>query len=50
VSTEVPLSYGQRYAENGGNLLCVVDAVAGADLLASRLALAAKGIALEDAR
>jgi glucosamine-6-phosphate deaminase len=46
----VPLSYGQRYAENGGNLVCVADAVAGADLVASRSALAAKGIELEDLR
>jgi glucosamine-6-phosphate deaminase len=50
VSTGVPVSYGQRYAANGGNLVCVVDAVAGADLAASRSRLAAKGIELEDLR
>jgi len=50
VSADVPLSYGQRYAENGGSLVCVADAVAGADLVASRSALAAKGIELEDLR
>ena len=50
VSTDVPISYGQRYGGKGGNLVCVVDAVAGADLVASGPALAAKGIDLEDLR
>jgi glucosamine-6-phosphate deaminase len=50
VRPEVPISYGQQYAKNGGNLVYVVDAIAGADLVASRTKLAAKGIELEDLR
>jgi glucosamine-6-phosphate deaminase len=49
-STDIPISYGQKYAKNGGNLVCVVDVLAGADLLGSRSKLAAKGIELEDLR
>jgi len=49
-STDCPISYGQRYAKNGGNLVYVVDAIAGADLAASRSKLAARGIELEDLR
>ncbi len=47
-SADVPISFGQRYGANGGNLLYVVDAVAGADLLASPAALKRKGIELTD--
>jgi glucosamine-6-phosphate deaminase len=50
VSTDVPISYGQRYVKNGGNLVYVVDAIAGADLVKSRSSLAAKNIELEDLR
>jgi glucosamine-6-phosphate deaminase len=50
VSTDVPISYGQQYARNGGNLVYVVDALAGADLVKSRLTLASKNIELEDLR
>jgi glucosamine-6-phosphate deaminase len=49
-SPDVPISYGQRYARTGGNLVCVVDDVAGASLVPARSALAAKGIELEDLR
>jgi glucosamine-6-phosphate deaminase len=49
-STEVPISYGQVYAKKGGNLVYVVDAVVGADLLKSASALAARGIEIEDSR
>jgi glucosamine-6-phosphate deaminase len=49
-STDVPISYGQQYAKNGGNLVYIVDAIAGADLIKSRTKLAAKGIELEDLR
>ncbi len=47
-TSEIPISYGQPYGANGGNLMCVVDAVAGADLLARKAELKARGIALED--
>ncbi|MCX7029372.1 MAG: 6-phosphogluconolactonase [Spirochaetes bacterium] len=50
VSADVPISYGQEYARSGGNLVYVVDGVAGADLVQSRSALAAKDIELEDLR
>ncbi len=50
VSADVPISYGQQYAKNGGNLVYVVDAIAGADLVAAGSKLAAKGIELEDLR
>jgi len=49
-SPEVPISYGQIYAKKGGDLIYVVDAVAGADLIAAKEKLAAKGIELVDAR
>jgi glucosamine-6-phosphate deaminase len=46
---EVPISYGQVYGKNGGNLVYVVDRVAGADLLAARDKLKTRGISLETA-
>jgi len=49
-SAEVPISYGQVYAQKGGNLVYVVDEIAGADFLASRSKLASRGIELVDAR
>lgn len=48
VTPEVPISYGQKYAENGGNLIYVLDKVAGRDLLAHKSALKAKKIKLKD--
>jgi glucosamine-6-phosphate deaminase len=48
VTPEVPISYGQRYADNGGTLIYVLDKVAGRDLLADKDALMAKKITLED--
>jgi glucosamine-6-phosphate deaminase len=45
----VPISYGQIYSRNGGNLVYVVDRIAGADLLAAKDKLKAKGIVLESA-
>jgi glucosamine-6-phosphate deaminase len=50
MSTDVPISYGQHYGRNGGNLVYVVDALAGADLVKSRSTLASKNIELEDLR
>jgi len=49
-SPEVPISYGQVYAERGGDLVYVVDEVAGADLLQSVSALASRNVVLEDLR
>ena len=48
VTPEVPISYGQKYAENGGNLIYVLDKVAGRDLLAHKSVLKAKKIKLKD--
>jgi len=48
VTPEVPISYGQRYAENGGNLVYMLDKVAGRELLAHKKALKERKIALED--
>jgi glucosamine-6-phosphate deaminase len=47
MTPEVPISYGQKYAENGGNLIYVLDKIAGRELLANKAALKAKKIALE---
>jgi glucosamine-6-phosphate deaminase len=45
---DVPISYGQRYAEKGGNLVYVVDRVVGKELLASKKILKEKGIRIEN--
>ncbi len=49
-SPRVPISCGQTYAKRGGNLVYVVDAMAGADLVSSGPALARRGIELQDMR
>lgn len=48
MTPEVPISYGQEYARNGGNLIYVLDKVAGRELLASRRVLDARKITLEN--
>jgi glucosamine-6-phosphate deaminase len=48
VTPEVPISYGQKFANNGGSLICVLDKIAGRDLLAHKGTLEAKKIVLED--
>ncbi len=45
---DVPISYGQKYAANGGNLIYVLDRTAARDLLANRTALKARKIVLEN--
>lgn len=40
----IPISYGQIYGQNGGNLLYVVDDTVGRELLSHRTILEAKGI------
>jgi glucosamine-6-phosphate deaminase len=47
VTPEVPISYGQRYAENGGNLIYVLDKIAGRELLAHKNELKERKITLE---
>jgi glucosamine-6-phosphate deaminase len=44
---DVPISYGQRYAEKGGNLVYVVDRIVGKELLANKKVLKEKGIRVE---
>lgn len=48
VTPEVPISYGQKFADNAGTLTYVIDKVAGRDLLANKGALKDKKIVLED--
>jgi len=50
ITPDVPLSYGQRYVAEGGDLTFVLDATAAADLLADPDALAARGVELVDHR
>ncbi len=47
-SAEIPISYGQIYSEHGGNLIYVLDRIAGRDLLAGRQALKARGIRITE--
>lgn len=44
---DVPISYGQKYGEKGGNLFYVVDKIAGEELLANKKALKQRGIEIE---
>ncbi|OPY79452.1 MAG: Glucosamine-6-phosphate deaminase 1 [Syntrophus sp. PtaU1.Bin005] len=48
VTPDVPISYGQKYADNGGNLIYVLDRVAGGELLKNHDALKARKIVLQD--
>jgi glucosamine-6-phosphate deaminase len=50
VTPEIPISDGQTYAAQGGELLYVVDAVAGRELLAQKKRLAERGVRLKDLR
>jgi glucosamine-6-phosphate deaminase len=45
---DVPISYGQKYAEKGGNLIYVVDRIVGQELLANRKVLRQKGIGIKN--
>jgi glucosamine-6-phosphate deaminase len=45
---EVPISYGQKFADNAGTLTYVIDRIAARDLLTSKEALKDRKIALED--
>lgn len=44
---DIPISYGQIYAQRGGTLLYVIDKLAARGLIASRAALGEKGIEIE---
>ena len=44
---EIPISYGQIYSKNGGNLTYVLDKIAGRELLANKEVLKKKGIEIE---
>ncbi|MDQ1289842.1 MAG: glucosamine-6-phosphate deaminase [Actinomycetota bacterium] len=50
VTCDVPISYGQRYVEDGGTLVYVVDEVAGATLLERRAEVEARGYEIMDVR
>jgi glucosamine-6-phosphate deaminase len=50
VTCEVPISYGQRYAAQGGNLYYVLDEAAASDLLARQAEAEAKGCEIVDLR
>ncbi len=45
---EVPISYGQIYSEKGGNLIYVIDKIAGKKLLANKMLLEEKGIEIQN--
>lgn len=45
---DVPISYGQTYAQKGGNLIYVVDKIVGQKLLQSKTALRQKSIKIRD--
>ena len=47
-TADIPISYGQIYAQGGGNLIYVVDRIVGQTLLQSRSALRQKFIKIRD--
>ena len=44
---DIPISYGQIYSKNGGNMIYVLDKIAGRELLANKELLKKKGIEIE---
>lgn len=50
VTCEVPISYGQKYAASGGNMIYVIDEAAAADVLAKQSDIKAKGYEIIDVR
>ena len=50
ITCDVPISYGQSYAADGGNLVYVLDEAAAAELLERRDEVVAKGFELIDRR
>ncbi|MBY8984993.1 MAG: 6-phosphogluconolactonase [Candidatus Lokiarchaeota archaeon] len=47
-TSDIPISYGQIYSENGGNLTYVLDKIAGRELLANKEILKEKGIEIKE--
>lgn len=47
-TADVPISYGQKYSDKGGNLIYVVDKIVGQELLANRKVLRQKGIKIQN--
>ena len=45
---DVPISYGQKYSEKGGNLVYVVDKIVGQELLANKKVLKQKGMTIKN--
>ena len=45
---DVPISYGQKYAKKGGNIVYVVDKIVGQELIANKKWLKQKGIRIQD--
>jgi len=45
---DIPISYGQNYAQKGGDLIYVVDEAAGRGLLANKKLIKQKGITIQD--
>ncbi len=45
---DVPISYGQKYAERGGNMVYVVDKIVGQELIANKKGLKQKRIRIQD--
>ncbi|MBM4310685.1 MAG: 6-phosphogluconolactonase [Deltaproteobacteria bacterium] len=50
VSSDVPISYGQRYAADGGAMVYVLDQDAAAEVLAQKQAVTARGYEIIDLR
>ena len=48
VTPEVPISYGRQYAAKGGDLIYIIDRIAGRELLAARKQLKVKGVHIRD--
>lgn len=48
VTADIPISYGQLYAEKGGNLIYVLDRIAAKDLLTAGKRLKEKGITVRN--
>ena len=48
VTPDIPISYGQRYAEEGGNLIYVLDNIAARKLLINKKALKEKEIKIKE--
>jgi glucosamine-6-phosphate deaminase len=47
-TSDIPISYGQIYSKNGGNLIYVLDKIAGRELLDNKEILKKKGIDIEE--